>query len=52
MSNTQFQMSNQCQNPNAKIWHLNIRISIDIWALEFVIKNFIYCFLVPFYLVN
>jgi len=47
MSNTQFQMPNEsrssimgvdeCQNPNIKIWHLSIGISIDIGVLEFVI---------------
>jgi hypothetical protein len=27
----------ECQNPNIKIWHLSIGISIDIGVLEFVI---------------
>jgi hypothetical protein len=39
MSNAKFQISNQCQNPNVKIWHLSIGISIDIWVLKFVIKD-------------
>ena len=42
MSNTKFQISNQCQNPNIKIWHLNIGISIDIWVLEFVITDAVF----------
>ena len=52
MSNAKFQMSNQsrssrmgvdqCQNQNAKIWHLSIGISIDIWVLKFVIKDTFY----------
>jgi len=52
MSNAKFQISNQsrssmmgvdqCQNPNVKIWHLSIGISIDIWVLKFVIKDTFY----------
>jgi len=42
MSNAKFQISNQCQNQNAKIWHLSIGISIDIWVLKFVIKDTFY----------
>jgi hypothetical protein len=39
MPNEKFQISNQCQNLNIKIWHLSIRNSIDIWTLKFVIKK-------------
>ena len=27
---------------NAKIWHLSIGVSIDIWVLKFVIKDTFY----------
>jgi len=32
-------VQNGSGNPNIKIWHLSIGISIDIWALKFVIKD-------------